>query len=79
MLVENGYSSDPVKAWKKSIAKDDLFEDDSREGSSVVSSESAGPDFNYILNMNLWSLSREKKEALLAERDSKVSLLSCSS
>jgi len=71
MLVENGYSSDPVKAWRKSIAKEDLFEDDSGEGSSVVSSESAGPDFNYILNMNLWSLSKEKKEALLAERDSK--------
>ena len=42
------------------------FQDDSGEGSS---SEFAVPDFNYILNMNLWSLSREKKEALLAERE----------
>ena len=72
MLVEKGYSSDPVKAWKKSISKDDVLDDGSEEGSSVASSEAAGPDFNYILNMNLWSLSKEKKEALLAERDTKV-------
>ena len=50
------------------------FQDDSGEGSS---SEFAVPDFNYILNMKLWSLSREKKEAFLAERDSKVSFLLC--
>ena len=72
MLVEKGYSSDPVKAWKKSISKDDVIDDGSEESSSVASTEAAGPDFNYILNMNLWSLSKEKKEALLAERDTKV-------
>ena len=45
--------------------------DDESEAGSVVSSD-AGPDFNYILNMNLWSLSKEKKDELLSERDKKV-------
>ena len=74
MLAEKGYSSDPVKAWKKSVSNDSVLDDASDEGSSVASSEDAGPDYNYILNMNLWSLSKEKKEALLAERDAKVRL-----
>ena len=70
MLAEKGYPTDPVKAWKKSVTKDEIMDNES-ETSSVVSSE-GGPDFNYILNMNLWSLSKEKKEELLAERDRKV-------
>lgn len=32
---------------------------------------SAVADFNYILGMPLWSLSRERKDALLAQRDKK--------
>lgn len=70
MLVEKGFSSDPVKAWKNTVSKNDVVDDTSEVG-SVASSES-GPDFNYILNMNLWSLSKEKKEDLLSERDKKV-------
>ena len=67
MLVENGYSSDPVKALRNSIGKEAICQDDSGKGSS---SEFAGPDVDYILNMNLWSLTKEKIEALFAKRDS---------
>lgn len=70
MLLEKGYASDPVKTWKKSITVESPVDDESEAG-SVISSES-GPDFNYILNMNLWSLSKEKKEELLNERNKKV-------
>ena len=44
------------------------------DASSVASSASSagGPDFNYLLSMSLLSLSREKKEELLKERDNKV-------
>ena len=70
-LVASCYLSDPVKAWKKTQVKE-LEADDESETGSVISTE-GGPDFNYILNMNLWSLSKEKKEELLALRDAKVS------
>ena len=44
------------------------------DASSVASSASGagGPDFNYLLSMSMLSLSREKKEELMKERDNKV-------
>lgn len=73
-LVQRGYPSDPIKAWKelqKSNAPEDRDVDDA---SSVASSASSagGPDFSYLLSMSMLSLSREKKEELLKERDNKV-------
>jgi len=35
-------------------------------------SDSKGPDYNYILNMSLWSLTNEKRDALLKLRDEKA-------
>lgn len=73
-LVQRGYPSDPVKAWKD-VQKSNGPEGDTDDASSVASSASSagGPDFNYLLSMSLLSLSREKKEELLKERDNKVS------
>uniref|UniRef100_H2Z119 DNA topoisomerase 2 n=1 Tax=Ciona savignyi TaxID=51511 RepID=H2Z119_CIOSA len=44
-----------------------------RKGKSivVVVEDTKGPDFNYILSMPLWSLSKERKEELLRQRDAK--------
>ena len=36
--------------------------------------EDEGTDYNYLLSMSLWSLTREKKEELLKNRDDKVCL-----
>lgn len=36
------------------------------------SEDKSGPDFNYILNMALWCLSKEKKDELLKQRDDKA-------
>lgn len=48
-------------------------EDDGNESdTSLDSGSSSGPNFNYILNMPLWCLTKEKVEELLKQRDLKV-------
>ncbi|XP_025107253.1 DNA topoisomerase 2-alpha-like isoform X3 [Pomacea canaliculata] len=73
MLVRRGYDSDPVKAWKETQNKEkDLAEgDDEDDNASTASGDSSGPDFNYILNLPLWSLTKERKDELLKQRDAK--------
>ncbi|XP_060074256.1 DNA topoisomerase 2-alpha-like isoform X2 [Ylistrum balloti] len=70
MLVRRGYDSDPIKAWKSkqdiNIKDDDDDDDEDNEG----------PDFNYLLGMQLWSLSREKKDELLKQKEAKAKELS---
>ncbi|XP_038827813.1 DNA topoisomerase 2-beta-like [Salvelinus namaycush] len=73
MMVQNGFESDPVAAWTK--AQEKALEEDDRDGNdsdgSVDSVSLSGPNFNYILNMPLWCLSKEKVDELLRQRDSK--------
>lgn len=45
------------------------------DDASSASGSTSGPDFNYILNMSLWSLTKEKVEELIKHRDSKVGTL----
>ncbi|XP_034271655.1 DNA topoisomerase 2-alpha isoform X1 [Pantherophis guttatus] len=71
VLVERGYDSDPVKTWKESQKKDteeDIEEDTDKENQSTAAS---GPDFNYLLNMPLWYLTKEKKDELCKQRNNK--------
>lgn len=53
-------------------ALDDDDHDGNVSDSSVDSGSSSGPNFNYILNMPLWCLTKEKVEELLKQRDLKV-------
>ncbi|XP_063778296.1 DNA topoisomerase 2-beta [Pseudophryne corroboree] len=73
MLVQKGFESDPVKSWKeaqeKATEEDDL--QDQTEDSSSDYGTASGPDFNYILNMSLWSLSKERVDELIRQRDVK--------
>ncbi|XP_066531140.1 DNA topoisomerase 2-beta [Hoplias malabaricus] len=73
MLVQRGYESDPVVAWNK--AQEKALEEEDHDGnesdSSIDSGSSSGPNFNYILNMPLWCLTKEKVEELLKQRDMK--------
>ncbi|NXU04837.1 TOP2B topoisomerase, partial [Buphagus erythrorhynchus] len=73
MLVQRGYESDPVKAWKAAQDKAAEEEDsqNANDDASSASGATSGPDFNYILNMSLWSLTKEKVEELIKQRDSK--------
>lgn len=77
MLVQKGYESDPVAAWSK--AQEKALEEDAPDGnesdSSVDSGSTSGPNFNYILNMPLWCLTKEKVDELLKQRDQKRSEL----
>lgn len=70
MLVRRGYDSDPVKAWQAKQNLDKKIDEDSDE------EDTDGPDFNYLLGMKLWSLSREKKEELLKQKEAKAKELS---
>ncbi|KAK3525400.1 hypothetical protein QTP86_031526, partial [Hemibagrus guttatus] len=73
MLLQRGYESDPVAAWTK--AQEKALEDEDNDGnisdSSVDSGSSSGPKFNYILNMPLWCLTKEKVDELLKQTDVK--------
>ncbi|XP_029976326.1 DNA topoisomerase 2-beta isoform X2 [Salarias fasciatus] len=77
MLVQKGYESDPVVAWTKAQekAQDEEDRDGNESDGSVDSGSSSGPNFNYILNMPLWCLTKEKVEELLRQRDLKRSEL----
>ncbi|XP_063815858.1 DNA topoisomerase 2-alpha [Pseudophryne corroboree] len=69
MLVQRGYDSDPLKTWKQTQEKEEageLIEEDETEVSS------SGPDFNYLLNMPMWYLTKEKKDELCKQRDTKL-------
>ncbi|XP_066487440.1 DNA topoisomerase 2-alpha [Tiliqua scincoides] len=73
VLIQRGYDSDPVKKWKESQQKTN-DDETSEEGDSEKENESAtatGPDFNYLLNMPLWYLTKEKKDELCKQRDDK--------
>ena len=69
-LKRRGYASDPVKAWKQSISE---REEEEEEGSDEeTSSSNDQADYNYLLSVQLWSLTREKKDELLKNKDKKV-------
>ncbi|KAF5401692.1 DNA topoisomerase II alpha [Paragonimus heterotremus] len=73
MLQAAHYDSDPVRAWKECLDKLASLEEEMESGSADRSEivETGGPDYNYILGMPLWSLSKERKDDLLAQRDTK--------
>ncbi|XP_031604241.1 DNA topoisomerase 2-beta isoform X2 [Oreochromis aureus] len=73
MLVQKGYESDPVAAWTKAQEKsqEEDYKDGNESDSSVDSGSTSGPNFNYILNMPLWCLTKEKVDELLKQRDQK--------
>ncbi|XP_018431523.1 PREDICTED: DNA topoisomerase 2-alpha [Nanorana parkeri] len=69
MLVQRGYDSDPVKAWKQTQEKEEAGEMIEEEESEAPTT---GPDFNYLLNMPMWYLTKEKKDELCKQRDAKI-------
>ncbi|TKS89985.1 DNA topoisomerase 2-alpha [Collichthys lucidus] len=74
MLQEMGYDSDPVKAWKLAQEKneEEMEDDDEEEGAEK---DKSGPDYNYLLSMPMWYLTKEKKEELCKQRDAKLTEL----
>ncbi|XP_077490321.1 DNA topoisomerase 2-alpha-like [Amblyomma americanum] len=75
-LRERNYDPDPLVEWKKQQSQQqdkpdtqDEGEEDAEGGDKDGEAGSAG--YNYLLGMPLWSLTRERKEDLLAKRDQK--------
>ncbi|KAM4622820.1 DNA topoisomerase 2-alpha [Discoglossus pictus] len=73
ILVQRGYDSDPVKVWKQTQAKEEAGE--LQEEEEEVTESATGPDFNYLLNMPMWYLTKEKKDELCKQRDTKITEL----
>ena len=48
-----------------------LDEEDFEDDQSDISTSDSGADFNYILSMQLWCLTKEKKDELCKQRDAK--------
>ncbi|XP_077020576.1 DNA topoisomerase 2-alpha isoform X2 [Tamandua tetradactyla] len=76
VLIQRGYDSDPVKAWKEAQQKvpDEEENEESDNEKDTEKSESAtgsGPSFNYLLDMPLWYLTKEKKDELCKLRNEK--------
>ncbi|XP_066443442.1 DNA topoisomerase 2-alpha [Eleutherodactylus coqui] len=72
ILVQRGYDSDPIKAWKQTQEKEEageLIEEEDTETSTT------GPDYNYLLGMPMWNLTKEKKDELCKQRDTKIAEL----
>jgi len=71
-LQRKGYDSDPIKAWKKAQQEEnDEEEEDDDSDPSESSTDAGGPDYDYLLGMKMWSLTQEKKDELLKNRDQK--------
>ncbi|RVE59454.1 hypothetical protein OJAV_G00188610 [Oryzias javanicus] len=78
MLQQMGYDSDPVKAWKEAQKKDEEVveaEEEQEEEGPEKEEQSSGPDYNYLLSMPMWFLTKEKKEELCKQRDAKMTEL----
>lgn len=72
-LQRKGFDSDPVKAWKK-IHDKDTEEDGDSDSDAEVDQDlpTSGPDYDYLLGMAMWCLTKEKKDDLLKNRDLKT-------
>lgn len=69
-LIERGYDTDPVKAWK---AKNNLTEGDfdNDEDERVTDEPTGAFDYDYLLDMTMRCMLKEKVDELLKQRDTK--------
>ncbi|XP_037557472.1 DNA topoisomerase 2-alpha [Dermacentor silvarum] len=72
-LRERGYDPDPIVEWKKQQAQQEDKQDsqDDEEEEKEEDKDGGSASYNYLLGMPMWSLTRERKEDLLAKRDQK--------
>jgi len=67
-LRRKGFGSDPIKAWKREQA---TSHDVSREGEDEEEEYEVQEDYDYLLDMKMWALTKEKRKKLLRHRDEK--------
>lgn len=64
-LHRKGFDSDPVKKWKIAQKLNEASDSDSEEG------HDGDLDYDYLLGMAMWSLTKERKDDLLKKKDEK--------
>uniref|UniRef100_A0A2P2I0M0 DNA topoisomerase 2 n=1 Tax=Hirondellea gigas TaxID=1518452 RepID=A0A2P2I0M0_9CRUS len=74
-MVSKGYDSDPIKAWKNIQDREAALEDEEDVDSDTESD--SGPtdssqDFDYLLGMPMWALTKERKDDLLKKEQEKI-------
>lgn len=71
-LQRKGFDSDPVKAWKRVQDREAALEEEELQSESDQEEvDLKGPDYDYLLGMAMWSLTKERKDELLKKRDEK--------
>ncbi|XP_077279130.1 DNA topoisomerase 2 [Temnothorax americanus] len=76
-LVRSKYDSDPLVAWKLSQDREQVLEEAVENDEEAVPTANAieKENFDYLLGMTMWSLTKEKKDDLLRQRDEKIAEL----
>merc|ERR1739844_315356 len=78
-LIRKNFDADPVKKWKALQAKleKEQMDDDylqaigAAESDSESEEDAKDADYDYLLGMPMWSLTAERKEALLKQKEGK--------
>lgn len=52
----------------------DADEDSGEDDEEKEKEDTSGPDYNYLLSMPMWYLTKEKKDELCRQRDAKVTI-----
>lgn len=63
-------SGDNVVCLRSCGQIEEVMEDEDEEAKEKE--DTSGPDYNYLLSMPMWYLTKEKKEELCKQRDAKV-------
>ncbi|XP_043274245.1 DNA topoisomerase 2 isoform X2 [Venturia canescens] len=73
-LVRREYQSDPVVAWKLSQNREETLEEaaTNAEDEATSAREIEKENFDYLLGMTMWSLTKERKDELMKQRDEKM-------
>ncbi|KAK7605404.1 hypothetical protein V9T40_007262 [Parthenolecanium corni] len=74
-LIRRGYPSDPVNTWKMKMDREAALEETvaaaHTEDKDATATNGPETDYDYLLDMALWSLTREKQNQLLKKRNEK--------
>ncbi|XP_076242907.1 DNA topoisomerase 2 [Calliopsis andreniformis] len=77
-LISREYESDPVVTWKLAQNREEVLEEVAEtveDEESASTAAIANENFDYLLGMTLWSLTKERKDELLRQRDEKIAEL----
>lgn len=73
MLKKHKYDADPVVRWKQSVARLNSLGDDDENASADGDDENEKKsDYDYLLGMPIWNLTKEKKDDILKQQETKA-------